>query len=1289
MSIKILSMDCISRTLTTVLATLMIVASTVQAVDLTEGTMVAVPTVGGAAPVIDGNLDDWDLSASEPFWIADQTAELMSADASIAYDADALYFSVRVAMPDRVMLNVNNPTDAFWAGDMLELRLVSDPSFAYPLDPKLAEVKESNRVVHLSFWKNTQTNKDYINLAYGVGFDKGSSVNPPGSSIVVKPNGEKSYVMEARIPWSAMNVPDGKNPFGPNKKMTATIAAHWGQENQTPALYRVNPGLFAFMQAQTWGLVEFSPTNNIAKRHGTMAEAIAKNKVQPVGVPITITLEKSAKVSVNIVEADGRVVRELMGGEPHDAGTVTAYWDGRDQWGTPMPAGDYKWSAYTSLGLKAEYVGTVGTSGNPPYDMVDGKGGWGADHGEATDVAADESGLYFLWVSAEAGRAVVKTDYAGQVIWRKTPFVGGGFGPHYTMASNGKHVFATLGRNKTELLHLDAATGQLQTFANGKATVLISSPSSEATAGELPETCGLAASAGLVYASFYSENKIKVINPVDGTIVREIQCAGPRGLALDSRGDLYAVSETSEAKTVVHFPQANGPAKVIVSQGLIAPYDIAVDARGHLHVSDRGRSQQIKTFDSDGVLLKTAGKPGGRAWIGKYDTDSFLNPLGLALDNRGGLLLAEGAIPKVMSRFEVSSGKLLNRWFGSIAYSGLNIPDPQDPFTQYYPVSEGFARGRVPETGGVGEPSAYWVMSHLGLDKINNPYDQIAAPVVMLGTNGKKYLFSDTGMHDIFLVDGDKLLPVGRVATSKEGVDFWSDLNGDHRQQTNEITTLKNIAGQGVPGLVRTTGSMWMSPNGDIYLVTWANSILKIPASGFADSGAIQWDMSLASFAAPKVIEQVGQSLYCGWREGILGVRGDSKGNVFTCINAKVDYVTKDLTEQHKEGLGHTAGVSAVKFAKFGSDGKLLWMAGRKALAAAKPGEMYHFWVLAGMVGDGDYIAGASEWGQMYFYTHDGFFVDAIMNNPGLAPPAGPYTFGGETFGGRIQDFPDRKEVWAFSSGRSFRVLGFENGKVAGERRQSGSVKLDKIYDAAKPDTAKDNSPLSIVALPEGADPNDETVWLDIPKRQLTRAEQPLATVQLAYSADRLFARMHVIDNTPLENSADGANLLFKGGDCVGLDLGLVRKPNDKPILGDVRFLAAKVGGRPMLVAMKPFTGLTKKPEIYVTPAAGERKFEFVGEVPGGTVVFSVDPDGAGYTALLSIPRSFIEVPLTSGGLIAAEFEVLLSGQGARGLQVTSRNYLFTPDSAATSMTDDVPTEASLYPGNWGTAQMK
>src|SRR5579863_4626384 len=61
------------------------------AMDLTRGLMWAVPTPPGRAPVIDSDLKDWDLSASEPIWIAPETAQQLHAHVALMYDADALY----------------------------------------------------------------------------------------------------------------------------------------------------------------------------------------------------------------------------------------------------------------------------------------------------------------------------------------------------------------------------------------------------------------------------------------------------------------------------------------------------------------------------------------------------------------------------------------------------------------------------------------------------------------------------------------------------------------------------------------------------------------------------------------------------------------------------------------------------------------------------------------------------------------------------------------------------------------------------------------------------------------------------------------------------------------------------------------------------------------------------------------------------------------------------------------------------------------------------------------------
>jgi hypothetical protein len=93
-----------------------------------------------------------------------------------------------------------------------------------------------------------------------------------------------------------------------------------------------------------------------------------------------------------------------------------------------------------------------------------------------------------------------------------------------------------------------------------------------------------------------------------------------------------------------------------------------------------------------------------------------------------------------------------------------------------------------------------------------------------------------------------------------------------------------------------------------------------------------------------------------------------------------------------------------VKFAKYGPDGKMLWVAGRKATAQPYPGELYHFWDMAGIVNN-DYVVGASEWGPMYFYTSDGFYVDSIMNDPATCRRRGRIRLAVKTSRGALRRF--------------------------------------------------------------------------------------------------------------------------------------------------------------------------------------------------------------------------------------------------------------------------------------------
>lgn len=77
----------------------------------------------------------------------------------------------------------------------------------------------------------------------------------------------------------------------------------------------------------------------------------------------------------------------------------------------------------------------------------------GDDHTNPVYCTSGSSGLYFLWIGAESGWAVVKADFEGIRCGEKFPFIKGGFGPHNTIASDGKYIYVTFGEDKEGTSH--------------------------------------------------------------------------------------------------------------------------------------------------------------------------------------------------------------------------------------------------------------------------------------------------------------------------------------------------------------------------------------------------------------------------------------------------------------------------------------------------------------------------------------------------------------------------------------------------------------------------------------------------------------------------------------------------------------------------------------------------------------------------------------------------------------------------------------------------------------------
>lgn len=998
------------RLLCTCLASLLLPLCQTRAVDLANGVVTAVPAKAGT--VIDGDLSDWDLSAQEPAYISAQTAGTMNVEWAVMYDQEALYLSARVTMPGREYHNPSNPQDGFWWSDCLQVRLTSDPALPFPLDGNRDAA--SDRVVHLSFWKNSDTGKDFVNLTFGTKLNRGSVFNPEGSQTVIKTDGNSGYVVESRIPWAALNVPGGGNPFKPGDAAAFLAEALWigGDPARVAMGFSKDVGTFGFNRSDAWGRLVFAPNSPGKRVRPTMAEVVAAAKADSgttsVGVPIEITVPgDNLKVSVNIFDENGGVIREIIGGEPHPKGPLVVRWDGRDAFGNTMKLGTYRWGAYFHQGLKAEYQGSVGSSGIPYFNTLDGKGGWGGDHSNPIDAAADAGALYLLWPVSEAGKTLVKTDLAGKVIWRKNPFVGGGFGPFYAVAVDGKYVFLIREDAKgTYLVRVDRETGALLTWAPGSvseilafkgeppllpeaaifSTTAISAGGKAKPAPEgfvySPDSVGLAAHDGKVYLSSYSLGKIFIVDGETGKPLGELPCPGARGLAIDAKGNLLAVSYLPGKSQVLRF--VDGKAVPVVTSGLEMPYDVAPAPSGDILVSDLGKSQQVKQFDRNGRLVKALGEPGGRAWQGRYSPEkkAFLMPAGLAVDAGGDLVVAESAPPKVFSRIRIADGSILNRWYGPGVYWNSTWPMPDDPRHVFYSLCDAMGRGKVAGENTPGIPDAYWQMNK-GADQKFHLENGIPQPETVRATNRQMYYVMDTAEHAIFVFGKDEALrpvatwSVGKNTPKKNSLNVWVDANGDGKVQKAEESVLDKLAdGSPLPNVTNQTASLHMEANGDLY-----------------------------------------------------------------------------------------------------------------------------------------------------FYTRDGFYVDALMNNPGDVAAPGPYTFSGETSGGRISYFPKQDEVWAYSTGMAYKVEGFKGGKVVGESRASGTVKLDQAYAAGT--LAAAAPPMQIVPM-TGSPLTDPDAWKDVPVSMLKKNDKPLASAQVGYDKEFLYARIAVTDPTPLENGAIEGQVAFK-----------------------------------------------------------------------------------------------------------------------------------------------------------------
>jgi hypothetical protein len=702
-------------------------------------------------------------------------------------------------------------------------------------------------------------------------------------------------------------------------------------------------------------------------------------------------LRKPGNVSLAITDRAGALVRTLLETSPQTAGPHALVWDGRDDAGAAVPAGDYSWKLLSTPGFSAEYLMSPGAS----Y-AVDPKGPFWAQapgcHGGPSALAVDDTGFYVGAFSENVETTLLKQSLDGGTrLWSDrcpAPWTG-----PTAMARDGDTLWV-YSANNGKVYRYTPKTGALD---NGALDGTYDH--------ELPTD--MAVSDAHVVLCYPKHGLVRWLAP-DGTQTRAVRV--PRASAVDGSpdGKVYVIA----GNDLLTIAGGASSARPFVGR-LTAPRRAAVNPNnGDIYVVERGESDRIKRFSRAGALLQTYGKKGGRR-DGLYQSQrtSFRGVADIAVTADGDFWVAEGeAAPRRVAHFN-RAGAWIAEWYGGQTWAPWIVAEPDNPRFAWMSSAWGDVMRLdldfAARTWSVHSCYHYAGMAD-GLVADHHNGDVWEARV----HDGSLYLL-DEGYPSVLKVDRTnwRLVPasiavahivqdpknpsspqwVKDQASARQPVGqsmLWTDLNGDGRAlnadgspQTNECQFFP--VGAPWPGAFGQPGHdldyLYDDPRGKIgrYAVTaWSSRGAPVYGSFPAGEGMAS---NPARFKGP----------FDGRWSSFLTT--DPKGRVWGAFNAAVT------------GWG----ASPDSFiARYDANGRVAWTAGRRG---ERPGTLNMLRRVYGVVDDAVVVGALSrEWPSegvtpIYVYDEDGLSAGLLLGKP--APPDTPawrFGLGGEALAGAI-----------------------------------------------------------------------------------------------------------------------------------------------------------------------------------------------------------------------------------------------------------------------------------------------
>jgi len=1231
---------------------------------------------------IDGDVKDWDLSGGV-FVCGDveNLRERLACWIHLMYDPDALYVLTRWIDETPLSNPGSSKGDYGFAGDCLQMRLITEPGLG-----------ERERTTHLTAWQD-RDGIGIIDLAYGKQFDQGgiADAQTQGARQAFRVTDDgKGYTQELALPWRLI-ASEGFKP-APGKTMIVTVEPNFNTTANARITLKdifregVLPNrTFTFMASDCWGVGTFEQAGGIPPRPVRLADrrtfsvtlrdgapvvdwsGLSRTRELKGFVPITLDMPADGHLSLQVVDAEGRVARQLLSAEFVTGGSHTFLWDGLStpnwrQPGDPVPAGEYTWRGLWHKGVSLRLKGWAGNGGSFPWDTADGRGNWGGDHGVPVACASDGSRVYLGWSGAEAGKAIVAVDGQGEVQWRCSR---GGMSGAEHLAVDGGTVYAV--NWDGVLFRLDAASGGFSNWEGTGSTDLSLARILDSAPAEGEKPSALFAAENVVYIALERRNQIIAVDGRSGQRLRVIDVPSPIDIARMHDGRLLVLSSPA---TVLALDTETGEQHVFAQTASQATC-LAVDRIGRVYVGVRDPDNHVNVLNPDGSARAAIGIPGGRPLLGRWNPLGMRFVQGITVDADDQLWVMEAdETPKRVSVWNTRDGTFIREFFGPTTYGALGGSIcPTDPAVM---VGSGCEWRLDPETG---RARCVSVITRDGMENAR----------FGMGANGRLYLA--TAAHWLFnngpiriferLGEGEYVLRTLLYYETQDGKPFtgttghgkpvnaartlvWADENGDGLIQPGEVS--------GTPGELRFSG-WYLSMTPDL---TFYAEDRQYRVVGFTACGAPRYDLN-----APVRMPVPG----VGSADGRM-VLQYTTGGIMEWLRG-FDIESGSERWRYPDNF---VGVHGSHSAPPAQNGMIRGSFGPCGTVQFPP-PLGNVWVIPTNVG---------EW---HMINEDGFYVTRLFQGnpmevrfpeaaiPGALLDNAPPGLGGEDFGGSICLATNgtlhlqagKTAFWNVEAVGLDTVAALPGGRLT--VTDADRIRAAEFHAALLGETETGRH-MRIVRHTPTFTGNLDSDFAESDIVAYGNHGSASARSAAAWDANDLYLAWDVVDDTPWINAASAPEFMYTMGDTVDFQLATdPGAPRDRiePVIGDLRLSIGNFNGTPTAVLYQP-RSVIREPKRFFSGVVREGyEMDRVTSLKEARIHVKTDALGHRYVVQAAIPLKALGIQPDTAHTLIGDFGVT---HGDRTGRDTALRTHWSND--ATGIVNDEVHELLLEPRRWG-----